>query len=209
MKSIEKTGRTVDDAITEALIELGMTSEEVDIEVLDKGANGLLGLFSNKKAKVRVIPKLDLKEVANDFLKKIFHQMELEVTITIEENEKQQLIIDLSGDNMGVIIGKRGQTLDSLQHLVSLVVNKQADHYVRVKMDTENYRVRRKKALENLAANLSYKVKKSNRKFVLEPMNPYERRVIHSVLQGNKDVETHSEGDEPYRRVVIVPKTNH
>lgn len=114
--------------------------------------------------------------------------------------------IDLSGDEMGVLIGKRGQTLDSLQYLVSLVVNKESENYIRVKVDTENYRQRRKETLENLAKNIAYKVKRTKRPVSLEPMNPYERRIIHSALQGDKYVTTHSEGEEPFRRVVVTLK---
>ena len=116
------------------------------------------------------------------------------------------LDIDLSGDDMGVLIGKRGQTLDSLQYLVSLVVNKEAEEYIRVKVDTENYRKRRKETLENLAKNIAYKVKRTKRSVSLEPMNPYERRIIHSALQNDKYVTTHSEGEEPFRHVVVTLK---
>lgn len=204
MNFVEKTGKNVNDAITEALIELGTTSDKVNVEVIDKGATGLLGLFSSKLAKVKVTKKINLSDVATDFLENIFKVMDLKVTI-IAQLKEQNLDIELSGPSMGVLIGKRGQTLDSLQYLVSLVVNKESDKYVRVKLDTENYRERRKETLENLAKNLSYKVRKTNRKFSLEPMNPYERRIIHSTLQNDKYVDTHSEGEEPFRKVVITP----
>ncbi|GMQ63853.1 RNA-binding cell elongation regulator Jag/EloR [Vallitalea maricola] len=204
MNFVEKTGKSVNDAITEALIELGTTSDKVNIEVIDKGATGLLGLFSSKLAKVKVTKKINLSDVATEFLENIFRVMNLKVEIVAQLNE-QNLDIELSGPSMGVLIGKRGQTLDSLQYLVSLVVNKESDKYVRVKLDTENYRERRKETLENLAKNLSYKVRKTNRKFSLEPMNPYERRIIHSTLQNDKYVDTHSEGEEPFRKVVITP----
>ncbi len=205
MNVVEKTGRTVEDAITEALIELGATSEEVEIEVLDKGPSGLFSLFSSKEAKVRVSKKSSLEDIAKDFLASVFDKMKMEVNVALEVDDKNNMNIDLSGDNMGVLIGKRGQTLDSIQYLVSLVVNKESDHYIRIKLDTEDYRKRRKKTLETLAGNLANKVKKSGKKFTLEPMNPYERRIIHSTLQNNKFVTTHSEGDEPYRKVIIVP----
>ncbi len=205
MNVVEKTGRTVEDAITEALIELGATSEEVEIEVLDKGPSGLFSIFSNKEAKVRVSKKSSLEDIAKSFLASVFEKMNMEVNVAVEVDDKNNMNIDLSGDNMGVLIGKRGQTLDSLQYLVSLVVNKESDHYIRIKLDTEEYRTRRKKTLETLAGNLANKVKKSGKKFTLEPMNPYERRIIHSTLQNNKFVTTHSEGDEPYRKVIIVP----
>ncbi|QUH29359.1 RNA-binding cell elongation regulator Jag/EloR [Vallitalea guaymasensis] len=204
MNFVEKTGKNVNDAITEALIELGTTSDKVNIEVIDKGPTGLLGLFSSKLAKVKVTKKINLSDVATEFLENIFRVMNLKVEIVAQLKE-QNLDIELSGPSMGVLIGKRGQTLDSLQYLVSLVVNKESDKYVRVKLDTENYRERRKETLENLAKNLSYKVRKTNRKFSLEPMNPYERRIIHSTLQNDKYVDTHSEGEEPFRKVVITP----
>ena len=132
--------------------------------------------------------------------------MEIEVTKNISFESNGSLAVNLEGPDMGVLIGKRGQTLDSLQYLVSLVVNKNTSGYVRVKVDTEDYRERRKKTLENLAKNLSYKVKRTKRPVTLEPMNPYERRIIHSTLQNDKYVTTHSEGDEPYRKVVITLK---
>lgn len=148
-----------------------------------------------------------MKETAADFLKKVFAAMELPVEIKSEyERETNCLNIELSGDDMGVLIGKRGQTLDSLQYLTSLCVNKNLKEYVRVKIDTEDYRRRRKDTLENLAKNIASKVKKTGKPVVLEPMNPYERRIIHSALQPNKNVETYSEGNEPYRHVVVVPK---
>ena len=205
MKMVEKTARTVEDAITEALIELGATSDEVEIEVLDKGPSGLFSIFSSKEAKVRVSKKSSLEDIAKGFLKSVFENMDLPVEIKVEVDDKNNMNIDLSGENMGVLIGKRGQTLDSLQYLVSLVVNKESDHYIRIKLDTEEYRTRRKQTLETLAGNLANKVKKTGKKFTLEPMNPYERRIIHSTLQNNKFVTTHSEGDEPYRKVIIVP----
>ena len=151
------------------------------------------------------------KEIsAEDFLKDVFKAMKMEVEIKVTENkEENTLDIELSGEEMGVLIGKRGQTLDSLQYLVSLVVNKYSDEYIRVKIDTENYRERRKETLENLARNIAYKVKRTRKTVSLEPMNPYERRVIHSALQNDRYVTTHSEGEEPYRRVVVTLKDNH
>ncbi len=206
MQVVEKKARTVDDAITEALVELGITSDQAIIEIIDKGPNGgFFSLFSNKQAHVRVTKKLDLNEVAIHFLKDVFEKMSLEVTIEVSMEDSHSMNIDLKGPNMGVLIGKRGQTLDSLQYLVSLVVNKEAEQYIRIKLDTENYRLRRKETLETLAINLASKVKKTGKKFTLEPMNPYERRIIHFTLQDNKFVETHSEGEEPYRKVIITP----
>ena len=151
------------------------------------------------------------KEIsAEDFLKDVFKAMDMVVDIKVTENtEEKSLDIELSGEEMGVLIGKRGQTLDSLQYLVSLVVNKYSDEYIRVKIDTENYRERRKETLENLARNIAYKVKRTRKTVSLEPMNPYERSVIHSALQNDRYVTTHSEGEEPYRRVVVTLKDNH
>lgn len=151
------------------------------------------------------------KEIsAEEFLKDVFKAMDMVVDIKVNENKEEKTMdIELSGEEMGVLIGKRGQTLDSLQYLVSLVVNKYSDEYIRVKIDTENYRERRKETLENLARNIAYKVKRTRKTVSLEPMNPYERRVIHSALQNDRYVTTHSEGEEPYRRVVVTLKDNH
>ena len=155
-----------------------------------------------------VVPGKEIS--AEDFLKDVFKVMDMVVDIKVTENKEEKTMdIELSGDEMGVLIGKRGQTLDSLQYLVSLVVNKYSDEYIRVKLDTENYRERRKETLENLARNIAYKVKRTRKAVSLEPMNPYERRVIHSALQNDRYVTTHSEGEEPYRRVVVTLKDNH
>ena len=158
--------------------------------------------------KKEVVPGKEIS--AEDFLKDVFKAMDMVVDIKVTENtEEKTMDIELSGEEMGVLIGKRGQTLDSLQYLVSLVVNKYSDDYIRVKIDTENYRERRKETLENLARNIAYKVKRTRKTVSLEPMNPYERRVIHSALQNDRYVTTHSEGEEPYRRVVVTLKDNH
>ena len=150
---------------------------------------------------------IDVEAVSKKFLSDVFQAMNLTVNSEVKyDKEANSLDVELSGDEMGVLIGKRGQTLDSLQYLISLVVNKGTGEYIRVKVDTENYRERRKETLENLAKNISYKVKRTRRSVSLEPMNPYERRIIHSALQNDKYVTTHSEGEEPFRRVVVVPK---
>ena len=150
---------------------------------------------------------IDVEAVTKKFLADVFAAMGISVEITVKyEEEPKSLDVDLNGDEMGVLIGKRGQTLDSLQYLISLVVNKGTTEYIRVKVDTENYRQRRKETLENLAKNISYKVKRTRRPVSVEPMNPYERRIIHSALQNDKYVTTHSEGEEPFRRVVVTPK---
>lgn len=207
MEFIEVRGKTVDDAITNALIELGTTSDQIEYEIIERESNGFLGLIGKKDAVIKVRKKGNLVDDTYEFLNKMFTAMNMEVKSTIEYDEENRTMdIDFSGDEMGILIGKRGQTLDSLQYIISLVVNKESDSYIKVKVDTEDYRERRKATLENLAKNLSYKVKRTRRPVTLEPMNPYERRIIHSALQNDRYVETHSEGDEPFRKVVITLK---
>ena len=206
MEYREFTGKTVEDAVMEAAIQLETTSDKLNYEVVDKGSSGFLGIGS-RPAKIRAVKILSRKEIAEEFLNQVFSAMQIRVDVNIDENQEEKTMnIDLSGDDMGVLIGKRGQTLDSLQYLVSLVVNKDEEDYIRVKVDTENYRQRRKDTLENLAKNISFKVKRTGKAVTLEPMNPYERRVIHSALQNDRYVETHSEGEEPFRHVVVTLK---
>lgn len=204
----EFTAKTVDEALTNALVKLETTSDKVEFEIIEKESTGILGLgLFSKPAKIRVRVKFDIRDTAVDFLDKVFDAMGMKVDIKLDYDETQnQLAVDLSGDEMGLLIGKRGATLDSLQYLLSLVINKDTENYVKVKLDTENYRERRKETLENLAMNLARKVKRIHRPVYLEPMNPYERRIIHSALQNDKYVETHSEGEEPYRKVIITLK---
>ncbi len=160
-----------------------------------------------EEKKVSDVDGAKLVDAANSFLNEVFGAMKMEVKISAKYNENDRILdVELSGDEMGVLIGKRGQTLDSLQYLISLVVNRDSSDYIHVKVDTENYRERRKATLENLAKNISYKVRKSRQSVALEPMNPYERRIIHSALQNDRYVTTHSEGDEPFRRVVVTLK---
>ena len=207
MDYIEVSAKTVDDAITEALIKLGTPSDKIEYEIIEKGSTGFLGFIGKQNAVIKVRKKSNILDDTYEFLNKLFDAMHMQVTATIDYNEEEKnMSINLEGEEMGILIGKRGQTLDSLQYLISLVVNKESDSYIKVKLDTENYRERRKATLENLARNLAYKVKRTRRPVTLEPMNPYERRVIHSALQGDRYVETHSEGDEPYRKVVITLK---
>lgn len=290
MEYIEVTGRTIDDALTNACLKLETTSDNIEYEVIEKGSNGLFGIFNSKptkiKARVRVgvssvddefskleakekksiddtikseikaeskkevvketekavkketAPKADnskvsatqavnaseedLEEKANNneprpvlsneeiesrirtFLGDMFSAMDIPVEVKITfDTEEECVNVELIGENMGLLIGKRGQTLDSIQYLTSLVLNKGKEKYVRIKVDTENYRQRRKDTLESLAKNIAYKVKRSRRSVALEPMNPYERRIIHSALQGDKFVSTKSEGEEPFRHVVV------
>ena len=284
MEYIEVTGKSVEEAITNACTKLGIPSDKLDYEVIDKGNSGFLGIFNSKPAKIKAREKQEEPEVNSvetpkkseapvhaekkfekkadnfkkaepkkefkaeskkeykpadnhknaevkeapkaeekpkaepftaeqkevikkdikEFLNNMFGAMNMEVKADITfDDEENSVNVDLSGDNMGVLIGKRGQTLDSIQYLTSLVINKNSEKYVRVKLDTENYRKRRKETLESLAKNIAYKVKRSRRPVSLEPMNPYERRIIHSALQADKFVSTRSEGEEPFRHVVV------
>lgn len=200
----EFTAKTADEALTNALIQLETSSDQIEYEVIEEEKNGLLGLFS-KPAKIRVRKKESITDVVKNFLNKTFTAMNMVVEIELYyDEENRQINIDLKGDDMGMLIGKRGQTLDSLQYLTSLVVNKKTEEYVKIKIDTENYRQRRKETIENLAKNVASKVKKTGRLAFLEPMNPYERRIIHAALQDDKYVDTHSEGEEPHRKVVVT-----
>ena len=277
MEFLEVSAKTVDEAITKACIDLGQSSDQLEIQVISEGSTGFLGIGSKpaviqvrrkeaevpveeKKPEVKEIPAepkeepkkapakpqekkeqkkeqpaivedeeerpafqekkeeipertneeiVMMKAAASQFLESVFKAMDLPVDITMGyEQETGSLNIDFAGEDMGILIGKRGQTLDSLQYLVSLVVNKDQKDYVRVKLDTEDYRKRRKDTLENLAKNIASKVRRTQKPVALEAMNPYERRIIHSALQGNRSVETYSEGNEPYRHVVVVPKKN-
>ncbi|MBQ8804079.1 MAG: protein jag [Tyzzerella sp.] len=262
MKDIRVSAKTVNDAITEASIQLGVVSTELGYEVIEKGSAGFLGIGAKqavirawKKEEQKVAPKKEVKKEApkkvekvekpakvekvekiekvekvevkveeeapakeeklaevlpettaacEKFLHDVLKTMDMEVKLTSTIDEDGALSINMEGDNMGILIGKRGQTLDSLQYLTNRVANKMQDGYVRVKLDTENYRQRRKDTLENLAKNIAHKVKRTKKSVSLEPMNPYERRIIHSALQADKYVSTHSEGEEPYRRVVVT-----
>ena len=282
MEFLEVSAKTVDEAITKACIDLGQSSDQLEIQVISEGSTGFLGIGSKPaviqvrkkeeekpaaeekpepeirevpeepkkepkknqekphQKKVRELKKEEpaaaeeeeieqpafhekkeeipertseeivmMKAAASQFLESVFKAMDLPVDMTMNyEQETGSLNIDLAGKDMGILIGKRGQTLDSLQYLVSLVVNKDQKNYVRVKLDTEDYRKRRKDTLENLAKNIASKVRRTQKPVSLEAMNPYERRIIHSALQGNRYVETYSEGNEPYRHVVVVPKKN-
>ena len=260
MNKITVSAKTVEDALTEASIELGLASTDIDYEVIEKGSAGFLGIGAKqavitawkkveekpkkekkpdnkieKKVEKKVEEKIketveekveekddkeevevsekeeklvevepQTKEACEKFLTDVLKSMDMEVNLTSEIDEDGALSINMKGENMGILIGKRGQTLDSLQYLTNRVANKMQQGYVRVKLDTENYRARRKETLENLANNIAHKVKRTKRAVSLEPMNPYERRIIHSALQGDKYISTHSEGEEPYRRVVVT-----
>ena len=240
----EFTGKTVDEALTAATVSLGLTSDQIDYEVVSEGSSGFLGIGS-KDAVIKVISKEEktkleeetvstpsveekveatetpvvedkpsisdeeVEKIARDFLNDVFAAMNLKVEMDVvfeEDDHGKTMSIDLKGPEMGIIIGKRGQTLDSLQYLVNLAVNRKAANYVRVKIDTEDYRRRRKETLENLAKNMAHKAIRTGRPVSLEAMNPYERRIIHAALADNNKITTHSEGEEPYRHVVITLK---
>ncbi len=206
MDFIEVSAKTYDEAVTDALVKLGVTSDQVEIEVIDKGSSGFLGIGA-KPVKIKVTKTLTPETYLRKFLSDIFNAMKLEVEILIQIDEDSRNIdVELKGNDMGVLIGKRGQTLDSLQLLANNAVHKNFETYYKVKIDTENYRVRRKETLDNLAKNIAYKVKRTKRPVALEPMNPFERRVIHSALQNDRYVTTHSEGEDPYRHVVVTLK---
>ena len=189
MEFIEISAKNVDDAITQATVQLGITSDQLEYEVLDKGSTGFLGIGS-KNAVIKARKKFSIDENVVEFLSSIFDAMKMEVEILVAVNEEEHIIeVELKGDDMGILIGKRGQTLDSLQYLTNLAINKHSDEYYKVKIDTEDYRKRRKETLENLAKNIAYKVKRTKRPVSLEPMNPFERRIIHSALQNDRYVK--------------------
>ena len=192
-------GKTVDEAITIGLDEMGLALDEVEIEILDDGSGSLLGFG---KAKVMLSRKKGTARKAEEFLTEIFAKMGVSANLNIVETD-EEIAIDIIGSNLGVLIGHRGETLDALQYLTSLVVNKDAETYKRTLLDTENYRQKRESALVKLANKLAKKVIDTNRRVKLEPMNPYERRVIHATLQGNPKIRTYSQGEEPHRNVVI------
>lgn len=202
MFTVEKTAKTVEEALKLALIDLNAKQEEVHVEVLDEPKKAILGLIGGKEAKVRVSLKEASDRKAKQFLEDVFDKMNIVGKISTRLDGKD-LYVSVDGADMAVLIGRRGQTLDSLQYLVSLVVNKDRDDYIRVVLDTENYRDKRKDTLEKLANRLAYKAKKMRKDIILEPMNPYERRIIHSALQNNPYVSTRSEGEEPFRKVII------
>lgn len=206
MESMEYSGKTVEEALTGALVQLGLTSDQIEYEVVEKGSSGFLGVGS-KDAVIRVTRKYTIEDTAADFLSAVLPLMGADVSLDISVDEEENVMeINMEGSNTGVLIGKRGQTLDALQYLTSLVVNKQTDSYMRLKLDTENYRERRKETLENLARNVASKAKRTGREVALEPMNPYERRIIHSALQDDPYVTTYSEGENLNRHVIVAPQ---
>ncbi|MCL2853708.1 MAG: protein jag [Defluviitaleaceae bacterium] len=202
--SIERSGKTVDDAVNDALKHLGVTREEVDVKILDEGKSGIFGIGS-RPAKVLVTVKFDPERAAREFLSEVIEAIGINAAFEVKRTDKQ-LNIMVQGKDIGILIGKRGQTLDSLQYLVNLVVNKGKAPYINILLDAENYRRKRRETLESLAYNLVKKARATRKKIVLEPMTPYERRIIHAALQSERGIDTYSEGDEPYRYVVINPK---
>ena len=204
MKSFEATGKTYEEALMAGLTQMGLPSDKVDVEVLEEGTKGFLGIGA-KPYKLRLVKKDTPAIRAEEFLKNVTSLMGLEVSFDITEDE-DAMLINMQGDNQGILIGHRGETLDALQYLTSLQVNKGGKEYRRVTLDTEGYRAKREQTLIALAGRMANKVHKSGRRMMLEPMNPYERRILHATLQDNPYVTTHSEGEEPNRRVVITPK---
>ena len=208
MEFREFKAKTIEEAITLASMELGASSADLEYEVIEKGSSGFLGIGA-KQAVIKAKKKDTFLDDIYEYLNNLFKAMDIEAKVNINFNKDESTMdIDVEGPDMGILIGKRGQTLDALQYLISLFVNKKSESYVRVKLDTENYRSRRKDTLENLAKNIAFKVKRTRRSFTLEPMNPFERRIIHSTLQNDKYVATRSEGEEPYRKVVVYLKKN-
>jgi len=205
MKSVQTSGKSVEEALRLALIELDASREDIEFEVIEEGSKGFLGLIGGKDTVLKVTVKTKINEIAINFLDSMLREMGIEAKIDAALNDKT-LNITVEGENMALLIGRRGQTLDAIQYLVSLVVNKSSEDYIRIILDTENYRQKRKETLEKLAKRLASKAKRLRKDIVLEPMNPYERRIIHSTLQGHPFVSTRSEGDEPYRKVIIFRK---
>ena len=204
MKSLEITGKTYEEALMNGLTQMALPSDKVDVQVLEEGTKGFLG-FGAKPYKLLLVKKDTPAIRAEEFLKNVTELMGLEVSFDIRD-EEDALMIDMMGENQGILIGHRGETLDALQYLTSLQVNKGGKEYRRVTLDTEGYRAKREQTLIALAGRMANKVHKSGRRMMLEPMNPYERRILHATLQDHPYVTTHSEGDEPNRRVVIAPK---
>ena len=205
MKSIESSGKTIDEAILMAVAQLGVQRDNLDIEILEEPVKGLFGIIGAKDARIRATIKKSFGDKAKEFLLKLLELMGMEAAV--EVNEKVDCVsIKIKGTGMGLLIGYRGETLDAIQYLVSLYINKGAKEYKRVIIDTENYRAKREETLRKLAKRLAHKVAKTKKRIVLEPMNPYERRIIHSTLQNDRFVKTYSEGEEPFRKVIITLK---
>lgn len=202
MKSVIAKGKTVEEAIQNALEELGASAEDVTTKVLEIPDSGIMSMFGNRFAKVEVTLNDDAVENAKKFLGELLGNMGIEAGVEAHYDD-DILMLDIDSDETGILIGRRGQTLDSIQYLTSLAINKHKDEYVRISLDVADYREKRKNALQDLADRIALKVEKTKTKFELEPMNPYERRIIHSALQSYEHIETYSEGEEPNRHIVI------
>lgn len=205
MQTVEKTGKTVEEAIELALSEMGISREEAEIDVIEQPIKGILGFLGTKPARVKVVVKNSPSRRARAFLDSIFKTMDLDADVTIRENENT-VMVDLQGEKLGILIGRRGETLDALQYLMNLSVNKNLDSRKKIILDIEGYRQRREETLKNLAFKLADKARQRGRSVVLEPMNSLERRIIHTALQEAQDITTFSEGEEPYRKIIITPK---
>lgn len=201
-KSITKEAKTVDEAIRLACEELDTDIDNVDVEIISEGNKGILGIIGNKNAIVKVTQRVTADDIIIDFLKPILEKMGITANLEIT-HEEDQITVRLTGDDIGIVIGRRGETLDALQYLLSLVVNRRSEEYTRVIMDVADYRKKREETLVRLAKRVAEKVIKYRKNITLEPMNPYERRIIHSTLQNHKYVETQSTGEEPNRRVIV------
>ncbi|ACV65029.1 single-stranded nucleic acid binding R3H domain protein [Desulfofarcimen acetoxidans DSM 771] len=205
MKVIEKTGKTVEEAVSSALVELGVSRDKVEIEILENPSKILFGIFGSKPARVKVIMQLSPTDSAVELLNNIVAAMDLTVDYTITERDNIS-IINLQGKDLGILIGRRGETLDALQYIINLSVNKSVEQRKKIVLDVEGYRDRREETLQRLALKLANKARQRGRNIVLEPMNSQERRIIHTALQGYDDIYTFSEGEEPYRKIVISIK---
>ncbi|MFA5523714.1 MAG: RNA-binding cell elongation regulator Jag/EloR [Tissierellales bacterium] len=205
MKSVVRIAKTVDEAISLALLDLNCAKEDVIVEVLEEPSKGLFGFIGTKEARVKVTITNDPVSLAEDFLNSVLDNMNIVATVSVEKKDTELLvdIRNISNSDMGIAIGKRGNTLDSLQYLLSLVINKNREKYIRVLVDIQNYRAKREETLIRLAHKMADKAKTYRRTVRLEPMNPYERRIIHSALQDSSNIRTYSEGEEPFRKVVI------
>lgn len=205
MQEIEKTAKTISEAVEQALNELGITREEANIEVLEEPSKGFLGILGGRPAKVKVSVKNTMSRKAKNLLNDVLSVMKLEAEVDVSERDGH-LFVNLEGRDLGVLIGRRGETLDAMQYLLNLSVNKHQEQRKKVILDIEGYRKRREETLQKLAYKLADKVKQRGRNVVLEPMNAQERRVIHTALQERDDIQTFSEGEEPYRKIIITPK---
>jgi len=202
---VEKTARTVDDAVDQAIAELGISRDEIDIEVINQPSKGFLGLLGAKPARVKVMVKDTPARKVRIIMSDILNTMDLNAKMNIAEKDNT-VVINLEGENLGILIGRRGETLDALQYLLNLSVNKNLENRKKFILDIEGYRQRREDTLKKLAYKLADKATQRGRNVVLEPMNSLERRIIHTALQGRDDISTFSEGEEPYRKIIIAPK---